>query len=578
MIITFINFDSFRDIHYYYYVKKMRHLLANFMRRYLLVILGCLGHLTLKAQSTDVSYMWAVEYGTMAPLGVEQRAILINGQFPGPEINVVTNDNVIVNVFNHLDEPILFTWNGLRQTKNSWMDGVPGTNCPILPNTNWTYNMQMKDQIGTYTYFLSTQLHKAAGGFGALNIIHRRVIPIPYPQPSDDFTLLVNDWWNTDHKILQRELDMGNPFPPPDGLIINGGGPNYVTFTGIRGQTYMFRVSNVGMATSINFRIQDHKLTLVEVEGGHTVQNQYDSFDIHVGQSVAFLVTLDEDVKDYYIVASSRFVKPVLNAIAILHYDGSTTQAVGQLPHAPSGQYPWSMRQAMALRWNLTANGARPNPQGSFHYGRIHTRRTIVLANSKEVIDGRRRYAVNKVSYVDPATPLKLADWLNITGVFNLNTVQDVPPPSAAVLGVGVFGCQLHDFTEIIFQNAENTLQSYHLDGHAFWPVAYGNGVWNPSFRENYNLMDAAPRYTVQVYPYSWTAILVSLDNKGMWNLRSAIWPRKYLGQQVYLRVWNSEHSLLTEFDLPPGTLFCGLANNQQFRCSTPACSSSLKV
>ncbi|CAH9139096.1 unnamed protein product, partial [Cuscuta epithymum] len=59
----------------------------------------------------------------------------------------------------------------------------------------------MKDQIGTYTYFLSTQLHKAAGGFGALNIIRRDVIPLPYPEPSGNFTMLVTDWWNTDHKV-----------------------------------------------------------------------------------------------------------------------------------------------------------------------------------------------------------------------------------------------------------------------------------------------------------------------------------------------------------------------------------------
>lgn len=63
-----------------------------------------------------------------------------------------------------------------------------------------------------------------------------------------------------------------------------------------------------------------------------------------------------------------------------------------------------------------------------------------------------------------------------------------------------------------------------------------------------------------QVYPNSWTAILASLDNKGMWNLRSSVWPRNYLGQQVYLRVWNNEHSLYTENDMPPDTLLCGKA------------------
>lgn len=34
--------------------------------------------------------------------------------------------------------------------------------------------------------------------------------------------------------------------------------------------------------------------------------------------------------------------------------------------------------------------------------------------------------------------------------------------------------------------------------------------------RSRYNKADAVARYTVQVYPNTWSAILVSLDNKGM--------------------------------------------------------------
>lgn len=38
------------------------------------------------------------------------QVILINNQFPGPPIEAVTNDNIIVNVINQLDEPFLITW------------------------------------------------------------------------------------------------------------------------------------------------------------------------------------------------------------------------------------------------------------------------------------------------------------------------------------------------------------------------------------------------------------------------------------------------------------------------------------
>lgn len=93
------------------------------------------------------------------------------------------------------------TRNGIKQRKNSWQDGVLGTNCPIPPNSNYTYKFQTKDQIGSFTYFPSTLMHKAAGGFGGLNIYERPRIPIPFPIPSGDFTLLVGDWYKINHKV-----------------------------------------------------------------------------------------------------------------------------------------------------------------------------------------------------------------------------------------------------------------------------------------------------------------------------------------------------------------------------------------
>ncbi|KAM3365791.1 hypothetical protein ACQJBY_009319 [Aegilops geniculata] len=55
-------------------------------------------------------FTWNVSYGDIYPLGVKQQGILINGQFPGPQIEAVTNDNLVVNVFNKLNEPFLLSW------------------------------------------------------------------------------------------------------------------------------------------------------------------------------------------------------------------------------------------------------------------------------------------------------------------------------------------------------------------------------------------------------------------------------------------------------------------------------------
>ncbi|MCO5551013.1 hypothetical protein L7F22_004508 [Adiantum nelumboides] len=61
-------------------------------------------------------------------------------------------------------------------------------------------------------------------------------------------------------------------------------------------------------------------------------------------------------------------------AEAILHYVNSKGSALCLLPPPPSDQYDpnWFVNQACLIRWNLTAGAARPNPQGSYHYGQIN--------------------------------------------------------------------------------------------------------------------------------------------------------------------------------------------------------------
>lgn len=117
-----------------------------------------------------------------------------------------------------------------------------------------------------------------------------------------------------------------------------------------KGNIYRFRISNVGISTSINFRIQGHMMTLVEVEGSHTLQEVYESLDIHVGQSVTVLVTLKAPVKDYFIVASTRFTKPVLTTTGILSYQGSKIRPSHPLPIGPTYHIHWSMKQARTIR------------------------------------------------------------------------------------------------------------------------------------------------------------------------------------------------------------------------------------
>lgn len=117
------------------------------------------------------------------------------------------------------------------------------------------------------------------------------------------------------------------------------------------GKTYRFRISNVGLQNSLNFRIQGHKMVLVEVEGTHTLQTTYSSLDVHVGQSYSVLVTADQPSQDYYIVVSTRFTSQVLTTTGILRYSNSAGPVSGPPPGGPTIQIDWSLNQARSIRY-----------------------------------------------------------------------------------------------------------------------------------------------------------------------------------------------------------------------------------
>ncbi|CAN6337262.1 unnamed protein product [Urochloa humidicola] len=519
------------------------------------------------AEDPYLFFEWKVTYGTKTLLGAPQKVILINGEFPGPRINCSSNNNIVVNVFNQLDQPLLFHWNGMQHRKNSWMDGLPGTNCPIAPGTNFTYKWQPKDQIGTFFYFPSMGMQRAAGGYGAITVVSRLLIPVPFdpPPPESDHVVLIGDWYTKDHEAIARALDAGKGLGRPEGVVINGvAGPAAPSsppmFTFEAGKTYRFRVCNTGLKASLNFRIQGHDMRLVEMEGSHTVQDMYDSLDVHVGHCLSVLVDADQKPGDYYLVASTRFIHDARSASAVIRYAGSSVPPSPDVPEPPAG-WAWSINQWRSFRWNLTASAARPNPQGSYHYGQINITRTIKLMVSRGHVDGKLKYGFNGVSHRDADTPLKLAEYFNVTeGVFSYNQMEDVPPAVNGPLHVipNVITAEFRTFIEIVFENPEKSMDSLHLNGYAFFGVGMGPGKWSPELRKTYNLLDAVSRHTIQVYPRSWSTIMLTFDNAGMWNIRSNIWERHYLGEQLYMSVMSPARSLRDEYNMPENALRCG--------------------
>ncbi|MCD7447268.1 hypothetical protein HAX54_026387 [Datura stramonium] len=100
------------------------------------------------------------------PLGVPQQVILINGQFQDSKINCTSNNNIVVNVFNQLDEPFSY-----------YMERGPA-----------------KEEF---------MARWSVGGYGPITIHSRPLIPVPFDAPEDDFSVLISDWYTKSHKTLK---------------------------------------------------------------------------------------------------------------------------------------------------------------------------------------------------------------------------------------------------------------------------------------------------------------------------------------------------------------------------------------
>ncbi|XP_073012199.1 monocopper oxidase-like protein SKU5 [Typha latifolia] len=535
-------------------------------------LLGC--HSSGSIGATDIFLEWHVNFDwNIRPVFSRQPVITINGMFPGPLINSTTNDMIRVNIFNSLDEPLLMTWNGIQQRLNSWQDGVSGTNCPIQPGRNWTYVFQVKDQIGSFFYFPSTNFQSAAGGFGPIQVNNRDVIPVPFARPETEFNLLIGDWYSSPYKAVRRVVASKHVVPSPERyILINGKAPydnawggEYESVEVEKGKTYRFRISNVGTASSFNFRIQRHQMTLVETEGSYTDQILLDSLDVHVGQSYSILFTADQKESEYYIVASPTQVDtsdyPNINGVARLHYKNSVEQLGGPLPPGPDQlDREFSINQARSIRWNMTKGAARPNPQGTFNVSNVNISQTFILLGSKEQLNDRLHYAINNISYMTPSTPLKLADYIsNGSGVYQLDVFPTSSVNEEVALGTSVVSGDHKGWLEIVFRNGLDVMDSWHLDGFSFYVVGFGIGEWIPASRETYNLLDPVVRSTVQVYPRGWTAVYAYFDNPGMWNLRSQCLRNWYLGQEMYIRVYDPDPNPAKEDPPPENLLICGI-------------------
>ena len=123
------------------------------------------------------------------------------------------------------------------------------------------------------------------------------------------------------------------------------------------------------------------------------------------------------------------------------------------------------------FRQNGSASGARPNPQGSFHYGSINITDTYVLQSVPLVtINKTRRATLNGISFVNPKTPMRLADKHDVKGVYKLD-FPSRPLNRLPRQDISIINATYKGFIEVVLQNNDTVMQSFHFNGYSVFVV-----------------------------------------------------------------------------------------------------------
>lgn len=385
-----------------------------------------------------------------------------------------------------------------------------------------------------------------------------------------EFNFLLSDWW---HKSFQlQEVDLSSkPFRwigEPQTLLINGRGQYNCSLAAqfinssssiceFRGnepcapqilhvhpnKTYRLRVTSTTALASLNLAIGNHKLVVVEADGNYVQPFSVDDMDIYSGESYSVLFTTDQDPsKNYWISLSVRGREPKTpQALTILNY---LPTSASKLPISPPPIAPlWNdYNHSKAFSKKILAQTGSAKPPTTYD-------RRIILLNTQNRVDGYTRWAINNVSLVLPATPYLGSIKYGLKNAFDhkkppenfpsdYDVMKQAPNPNSTY-GNGVYKLSFNSTVDVILQNANalaanvSEIHPWHLHGHDFWVLGYGEGKFTQKDETKFNLKNPPLRNTAAVFPYGWTALRFVADNPGVWAFHCHIEPHLHMGMGV---------------------------------------------
>nr|CEP20210.1 Ascorbate oxidase [Lilium hybrid division I] len=559
-----------------------------------MLVVACIFMLLVESSAGSKArhFKWDVEYVFWSPDCIENVVMGINGQFPGPTIRAKAGDTVVIDLTNKLHtEGVVIHWHGIRQFGSPWADGTASiSQCVINPGETFTYRFKV-DKAGTYFYHGHYGMQRSAGLYGSLvvDVEDGRKEPFHY---DGEFNLLLSDWWH--ESVHHQEVGLSsNPLRwigEPQTLLINGRGQYNCSLAArysnssssqcqLRGsehcapdilhvlpnKIYRLRIASTTALASLNLAIGNHKMVVVEADGNYVTPFAVDDLDIYSGESYSVLITTNQDPSNnYWLSAGVRGREPKTpQGLSVLNY---RPNSASKLPASSPPTTPaWNdYAHSKSFSNKILALMGSPKPPKNYD-------RRITLLNTQNKINGYTKWAINNVSLTLPPTPYLGSIKYGLRHAFQQNSppesfsndydVMKQPVNPNTTTGNGVYILAMNTTVDIILQNANaltanvSEIHPWHLHGHDFWVLGYGEGKFDPKKDEKkLNLKNPPLRNTAVIFPYGWTALRFVADNPGAWAFHCHIEPHLHMGMGV---VFAEGIQHLTK--IPQEAIACGL-------------------
>ncbi|KAG6366543.1 hypothetical protein INS49_000720 [Diaporthe citri] len=243
----------------------------------------------------DFTVTWAQN----APDGVERNMFMVNGQFPGPKLELIQGDNVVVKLRNSSPFNTTIHYHGIEMFQNPWSDGTPGIS-----------QGESSQQSGVDTPCLDSILVNGKGKVNCLSREQQAALITPNRQMLLSLVpgTVLTDKSCAPPSVITKLAAPGAPPPnyaaiPPEffnGCSATEGSIEVINASqkSASDETWvMFDLISSLSLQQIQFSLDELTMYVIAADGNYTEPEAVQSLEIYNGQRYTLLAKLEQPKK-----------------------------------------------------------------------------------------------------------------------------------------------------------------------------------------------------------------------------------------------------------------------------------------